>query len=104
MDGSRVGPLGLEGGDLGSKSCKYRIWCVGWQKSWPSWFGRWVPGQHELEIKNMVSWIARDLDLLVWKKGTLAARVENREYGVLDGGKVGPLGSEECDLGRKSVY
>ena len=44
--------------------------------------------------KWMVSCMAGELPLLVWKKGTWAARVGNIEDGVLDGRKVGPLSAQ----------
>ena len=47
--------------------------------------GKKGPGQQELEINNMVSWMAGIFSLLVWKQETWAARVGNREDGVLDG-------------------
>ena len=49
----------------------------------------------------MVSWISIELALLVWKKRTWAERVGNREYGVLDDRRLGPLGLEEGVLGSK---
>ena len=49
-----------------------------------------------------MSWIAVELALLVWKKGTRAARVGNREDGVLDVRSVGNRGLEEWYLGSKS--
>ena len=49
--GRRIAPLGLEEGDLGSKSWKYIKWCLGWQESWTSWFGIRVLGQKDLERK-----------------------------------------------------
>ena len=72
------------------------------QKVGPPWFGSRGPGQQELEIEKVVSWIAGELELWVWKEETWAERVGKREDGVLDGRKVGPLDFEEGDLGRKS--
>ena len=54
------------------------------------------------EIKNMVSWITGESDLLVCKKGTWAARVGNGKDGVFDVSRVGPLILEEEDLVSKS--
>ena len=51
----------------------------------PSWFGIRRPEKKEWVKKKMVSWMSGASALLVWKKGTWASKVGNREYGVLDG-------------------
>ena len=60
------------------------------------------PGYQDLERDNTVSWMAVELYLLVWKKGTWSEIVGNGEDSVLDGSRVSLLCLEEGELGSKS--